>query len=126
MYLYRVNYTPQYVAVEVGIFDPEKFDGKGGMRFGYTADVRVDTAIFGRNPEAIEVAVSQASIGSTSVAEAQLRVDVYQAATDVGHFVLFALREPSATVEEIGASLASMLPADAPSERPHEFLLPRR
>lgn len=96
MYLNNVYLNDYSGRIEVGIYDPDRFEGEGGMRFGFTAEVNVHENFHADGPyvegKNFIAEVSQSSIGVTSPEEADLRIDVYQQATDIARFINQELR----------------------------------
>lgn len=124
-YLYRVWGSDSdgdvlSLGVEVGIFDPERYEGQGGTRFGFTAEARYDRG-FGFTPDS-RAECSQASIGSTSPEEAQLRVDVYQQAIDLARFINDQL-DVGTPAMGIASFLKENLATDPskPADRPFKY-----
>lgn len=106
-YIYRVNASIYSLQVEVAIFDPDRYDGKGGARFGFEAEVSC-YAGSEQFPDRTKVGCSQGSIGTHSPEDAALRIDVYQQAADIARFVRDRL-VVGMTLVEIGTYLSETL-----------------
>lgn len=123
-YIYGVRFNQYGGQVEVAIYDPTRWDGSGGPRFGYDAGVWVaedygtpGSATYGG---AMVAKVSQGSIASHSPDEAALRIDVYQQAANIARYINTALAAGMGLVA-IGEVLEGMLgrdPRDTPFKAP--------
>lgn len=91
-YLYYNRIREHGGMVEVGIYDPNRWDGEGGMNFGLTAEVHLDDAWFHtRQPGTWRVQVSWGSTGAGPIAEMEQKMDVYQQAIDIAKAIQEAL-----------------------------------
>lgn len=128
-WLYRVHFDQYRLSVEVGVFDPERWEDKetkkkkGGMAFGFTAEaVCYSPESFGFGADSQQAQAGQGSTGLQSVADSQLRVDVYQQAVDIGRFI-DDMVEKGESFQSIGAWLKENLSEDpkAPADGPFRF-----
>ncbi len=91
MYRWRIDARDDFARIEIGINDPERWEGKGGMKFGFEAEVHVSRSWTERS--ALPVAeVSMAAIGTHTPAEAMQRADVYLQAAMLAEWLNAGLR----------------------------------
>ena len=119
-YIYRVSGHVHETAggriyVEVGIFDPERWDGAGGMSFSETADVRIEIRSYDGE---LKVGVNQGGT-SRSIEQAERAADVFGQAIAIGRFV----RDQIDAGEEPSAVLAFLVSDEL--NRPGQRPLPR-
>ncbi len=80
----KANSLYDGITVEVGPWDPDRFDGQGGFEFGMTAEARVGTK-FGS--DVYEYEVQFGAIGSHDADKARRRLASYQAAIDIAEML---------------------------------------
>lgn len=105
-YLYRVYYNLHGLRIEVGEYDPERFDGEGGMRFGFTADVHTYELELGK--WTVSVNMSSMAVGPE---EAEQRSRIYLNAAHAGRHIKWRLERGDA-ITEIGRELAHEIGAE--------------
>lgn len=119
-YIYRVSHYPgeaNMAQVSVAIYDPERYEGEGGERFGYDATVYVDSVIWeGRDQPPAQP--SQGSIGSVAPEDALLRIDVYRQATAIAFWINDQLLSESKTLDETMTALKLQLDAEPVHDAP--------
>jgi hypothetical protein len=113
-YIYRVNGNETGVWVEVAIYDPDRYDGAGGARFGFDAQATLTENWNERDRLVAEV--TQGSIGNTSPDEGALRVDVYAQAVEIARYMQHHA-DCGSTPVAIAHDLKTLLRAGKPTER---------
>jgi len=109
VYRNRVNSSSADITVEIGVNDPTRWDGQGGVKFGY--DVHVYASINWRDlgsdkPEwRVEVNMGSMSVDTEG---ARLKLDIYEQATEVAEYITDQL-SAGISAETIGEFLTERL-----------------
>lgn len=107
-YTYRYSISEYSANIEIAIYDPNRWDGAGGAKFGHDANVWVVEQVYSGDDVVRFVArCSQGSIGSHSPDDAAERIDVYQQAADLARYINDAIIRNGweATAEWLEANL---------------------
>ena len=122
-YLYGVRLNDYGGQVEIGIFDPERWDGKGGLRFGYSVIVYIENGLTTLNRKPT-VGVSIGGIVPHSPEDAELRIDCYRQGADIARLVRDEL-EAGQPWEKIVAFLTEILPTEPEHATENRFAVGR-
>lgn len=118
MYTYRTSINKHGGHVEIAVYDPERWEGQGGAKFGFEAEVYVQQRWIGDDPNKMVAQVSMGAIGSHSPEDALERMEVYHLAAQLAAFINDQLREES--WENVGKWLEAKLPAE-PTDKPLRY-----
>lgn len=89
-YVHRYSFDPWGAHVTIGIYDPDLWDGQGGIAFGLEASVHVHYFTGTKKPPGITV--NQGSMGC-DIETATLKADVYDQAIVVARCIEKCLAE---------------------------------
>lgn len=119
-FLYYVRTSGYGLQVDIGYFDPERFDGEGGLAFGLTSHVLVEDESWG-GPDGIwHVKVSQVGNSFCEIEEAQLRAEVSRQALEMACFIRDQLAMGE-SLEKIIEFLDTILEPGQPIEGPWRY-----
>lgn len=106
-----VTGTPRSIKIEIGPWDEDRFEGRGGFQFGMTAEVWVRTQGFGSS--AVEATVSIGGIGAHDADVAVQRANVYLEAAAIAKRVDYLASQGWDMVEVAAAFYEGRIGIDA-------------
>lgn len=108
LYYVRFNAASRSLNVEIGYYDPERFDGEGGHVFALTTSVLVDDNNFGADEPNYKVKVEQSGNSYVDLETAEMRAEVGRQALEMGRFIQDQL-DAGESLDSIAAFLKSAL-----------------